>query len=168
MLYAANAYFDALTGESGAIAPFSEDCVRHEQGYQTVRNAKPGRAMPSPNIPDPSTPFGKQVAELSVMTCAQQIDTKIFTGIKKIWPRRAVVDEQKGLVAIFPLFVHDGTRRPVEGQAWAPQNLPGMVLNMVTMETFGIRDGKIFEVEAFPFVTFAYGLGDGWTPGKGR
>ena len=168
MLYAANAYFDALTGENGAIAPFAEDCVRHEQGYQTVRNAKPGRAMPSPNIPDRSTPFGKQVAELSVMTCAQQIDTKIFTGIKKIWPRRAVVDEQKGLVAIFPLFVHDGTRRPVEGQAWAPQTLPGMVLNMVTMETFAVRDGKILDVEAFPFVTFGYGLGDGWSPSRGR
>ena len=168
MLYAANAYFDALTGDNGAIAPFSEDCVRHEQGYQTVRNAKPGRAMPSPVIPDPSTPFGKEVAELSVMTCAQQIDTRIFTGIKKIWPRRAVIDEQKGLIAIFPLFVHDGTRRPVEGQPWAPQNLPGMITNMVTMETFGVRKDHIFEVEAFPFVTFAYGLGDGWTPGKGR
>ncbi len=62
MIYAANAYFDALTGESGAIAPFADDCVRHEQGYQTVNNKTPGRAMPSPNIPDPSTPMGKQMA----------------------------------------------------------------------------------------------------------
>jgi hypothetical protein len=35
---------------------------------------------------------------------------------------------------------------------------------MVTMETFGVRGGKIHEIEAFPFVTFQYGLGDGWTP----
>ena len=165
MIYVANAYFDALTGENGKIAPFADECVRHEQGYQTVNNKTPGRAMPSPNIPDPSTPFGKQIAEMSVMTCAQQIDTKIFTGVKKIWPRRPIVDEQKGLVATFPLFVHDGTRRPVEGQ---PPGGMGMVLNMVTMETFGIRKDKLYEVEAFPFVTFAYGLGDGWTPGKGR
>ena len=56
------------------------------------------------------------------------------------------------------------------------QNLPdmptqrgvGMILNMVTMETFGIRNGRIQEVEAFPFVTFTYGLGDGWTPAAGR
>ncbi len=162
MLYAANAYFDALTGENGKIAPFADECIRHEQGYQTVNNKTPGRAAPSPVIPPPDSVFGK----LSTMTCAQQVDTKIFTGIKKIWPRRAlIVDEQKGLVATFPLFVHDGTRRPVEGQ---PPGGLGMVLNMVTMETFGIRKDKIYEVEAFPFVTFQYGLGDGWTPGKGR
>ena len=166
MIYAANAYFDALTGENGKIAPFADECIRHEQGYQTVANKTPGRAMPSPVIPDPSTPFGKQIAAMSVMTCAQQVDTKIFTGIKKIWPRRAlIVDEQKGLVATFPLFVHDGPRRPAEGQ---PLGGIGMVLNMVTMETFSIRKDKIYDVEAFPFVTFSYGLGDGWTPGKGR
>ncbi len=162
MIYAANAYFDALTGENGKIAPFADECIRHEQGYQTVNNKTPGRAAPSPVIPPPDSLFGK----LSTMTCAQQVDTKIFTGIKKIWPRRAlIVDEQKGLVATFPLFVHDGTRRPVEGQ---PPGGMGMVLNMVTMETFGIRKDKIYDVEAFPFVTFQYGLGDGWTPGKGR
>ena len=43
-----------------------------------------------------------------------------------------------------------------------------MILNMVTMETFAIHNDKIYGVEAFPFVTFQYGLGDGWTPGKGR
>lgn len=36
------------------------------------------------------------------------------------------------------------------------------------METFGIRDGKIHEVEVFPFVTLPYGLGNGWTIGLGR
>ncbi len=77
-----------------------------------------------------------------------------------------VVDEQKGLVAVFPLFVHDGTRRPVEGAP--PQQGLGMVINLVTMETFGIRGGQIHEVEAFPFVTIPYGLGDGWTPAKAR
>lgn len=166
LAYAANAYFDALTGEDGHIAPFADDCVRHEQGYQTVNNPKPGRAMPAPAIPDPSTPFGKQMADLSTMTCGQQIDTKIFTGIKKIWPRRLVIDEQKGLVAVFPLFVHDGTRRPVDGQPAQPGI--GMVTNLATMETIAVRGGQIHEVEAFPFVTIPYGLGDGWTPAKAR
>lgn len=40
--------------------------------------------------------------------------------------------------------------------------------NLVTVETFGVRDGMIHEVEVFPFVTLPYGLGDGWTPGSGR
>lgn len=168
MLYAANAYFDALTGEDGKIAPFAEDCVRHEQGYQTVHNKTPGRAAPTPKLPDPSTPMGKLFSDMSMMTCAQLVDTKIFAGIHRIWPRRAlIIDEQKGLVATFPLFIHDGTRRKT---GTPMDDRPGlaMVLNMVTMETFAIRDGKIWEVEAFPFVTFPYGLGDGWTPAKAR
>ena len=165
MIYAANAYFDALTGEDGHIAPFADECIRHEQGYQTVNNAKPGRAAPSPVIPPPNSLFGR----LSTMTCEQQISTRIFNGVKKIWPRRAlIVDEQKGLVATFPLFVHDGTKRHVEPTDFASNEGVGMVLNMVTMETFAIHNDKIYGVEAFPFVTFQYGLGDGWTPAKAR
>jgi hypothetical protein len=43
-----------------------------------------------------------------------------------------------------------------------------MLINMTTMETFGIRGGKIHEVEVFPFVVLPYGYGNGWTPGAGR
>ena len=169
MIYAANAYFDALTGENGKIAPFADECIRHEQGYQTVNNKTPGRAAPSPVLPDPKTPMGSIFSRLSTMTCEQQISTRIFNGVKKIWPRRAlVIDEQKGLVATFPLFVHDGTKRHVEPTDFASNDGVGMILNMVTMETFAVRKDKIQDVEAFPFVTFQYGLGDGWTPGKGR
>jgi len=167
LLYAANSYFDALTGEDGHIAPFADECVRHEQGYQTVNNKKPGRASPSPQLPDTSTEMGRTFSRLSTMTCEQQISTKIFTGIKKIWPRRAIIDEQKGLVAIFPLFVHDGTKRKTGGPGDNDKRL-GMVLNMVTMETFGIRQDKIWEVEAFPFIIVPYGMGDGWTNARAR
>ena len=100
----------------------------------------------------------------SMLTCAQQIDTKIFAYMKHIRPRRAlIIDEQKGLVATFPLFVHDGTSRNAK-----PDAPPGMLQNLVTMETFGIRGGLIHHVEAFPFVTQPYGLGNGWTIGSGR
>jgi hypothetical protein len=169
LVYAAHAYFDALTGEDGRIAPFAQDCVRYEQGYQTVANKTPGRASPSPVLPDTSTEIGRLFSRLSTMTCAEQVDTGIFAGMKKIWPRRMVVDEQKGLVAAFPLFIHDGTKRPIAADKLAAMRGGlGMVINLVTMETFGIRDGQIHEVEAFPFVTVPYGLGDGWTPATGR
>jgi hypothetical protein len=169
MIGAANAYFAALTGDNGRIAPFDKECVRHENGYRTVNNKTPGRAAPSPAIPPPDSMFGK----LSMMTCEEQVSTRIFSGIKKIWPRRIlIVDEQKGVVAAFPLFIHDGTRRPVEtvGLPAAPGggNRMAMMLNMVTMESFAVRNGRIMHVEAFPFVTFPYGLGNGWTPGSGR
>ena len=120
--------------------------------------------MPAPFIPTADTEQGREMLRFSMLTCAEQIDTKTFAYMKHIRPRRAlIIDEQKGLVGTFPLFVHDGTRRGA-----SPGDPPGMLQNLVTMETFGIRDGLIQHVEAFPFVTLPYGLGNGWTPGSGR
>jgi hypothetical protein len=165
MLRVANSYFDALEGDSGKIAAFAEDCVRHENGYQTVNNPPPGgRMMPGPALPNPNTEQGRSQLAFSMLTCTQQIESKTFAYMKHIRPRRAlIVDEQKGVVATFPLFIHDGTRRGAPADA-----PPGMLQNLVTMETFGIRDGLIHEVEVFPFVTLPYGLGNGWTVGSGR
>jgi hypothetical protein len=135
MIAAANSYFDALEGDNGKIAAFADDCVRHENGYQTVNNKTPGRAAPGPN-------------------------TKAFSFIKKIRPRRVlIVDEQQGLVATFPLFIEDGTRRFDTYVGFPEMKQTGLaaMLNMTTMETFGVRQGKIHEVEVFPFVTLPYG-----------
>jgi hypothetical protein len=166
MLYRiANSYFDALEGDNGKIGAFADECVRHENGYQTVNNPPPGgRMMPAPFIPTADTPQGREMLEFSMLTCSEQIDTKMFAYMKHIRPRRTlIIDEQKQIVGTFPLFVHDGTsRNPKPG---AP---PGMILNLVTMETFGIRKGLIHHVEVFPFVTLPYGLGNGWTIGSGR
>ena len=161
----ANTYFDALEGDSGKIGAFSDHCVRHENGYQTVNNPPPGgRMMPAPFVPTADTEQGREMLRFSMLTCSEQIDTKIFAYMKHIRPRRAlIIDEQKGLVGTFPLFVHDGIVR-----GGAPDAPPGMLQNLVTMETFGIRDGLIHHVEAFPFVTLPYGLGNGWTKGSGR
>ncbi|MGH9688474.1 MAG: hypothetical protein ACRD5K_15430 [Candidatus Acidiferrales bacterium] len=165
MVWAANSYFDALEGDNGKIGDLADDCVRHENGYQTVNNPAPGgRMMPSPNLPNPNTTQGQYQLKMSMMTCSAQISTKILNFITKIRPRRVlVVDEQKGVVATFPLFVEDGTRRGVP-----PGPPPAMMLCLDTMETFGIRGGQIHEVEAFPFVTLSYGLGNGWTEGSGH
>lgn len=162
---AANSYFDALEGDSGKIGAFADDCVRHENGYRTVNNPPPGgRMMPGPYLPSPDKPEDREMLRFSMLTCAQQIDTKTFAYIKHIRPRRVlIIDEQKGLAAAFPLFVHDGTSRNPK-----PGSPPGMILNLVTMETFAIRNGLIRHVEVFPFVTLPYGLGNGWTMGSGR
>jgi hypothetical protein len=160
LLWATHSYFDALEGDNGLIGAFADDCVRHELGYQTVNNKTPGRAAPGPNIPPADSPMGK----MSLMTCAQQVDTKIFNFITKIRPRRVLIlDEQKGLAAAFPLFIEDGNRRNAP-----PNSPPGMIINMTTMETFGIRGGKIHEVEVFPFVVLPYGTSNGWTMGASR
>jgi hypothetical protein len=139
--------------------------VRHENGYQTVNNPPPGgRMMPAPPLPNPDTPQGKEQLRFSMLTCSQQIDSKIFAYMKHIRPRHAIiVDQQKGVATIFCLFVHDGTRRGAR-----PDDPPGMLMNAMIVESFGIRGGKIHEVEAMPFVTIPYGLDDGWTEGSGR
>ncbi len=162
--YAANSYFDALEGDDGKIGAFADDCVRHENGYQTVNNPPPGgRMMPAPPLPNLNTPQGKDQLKFSMLTCSQQIDSKIFAYMKHIRPRRILIDQQKGIATVFALFVHDGTRRGAP-----PDAPPGMLMNAMIVETFGIRGGKIHEVEAMPFVTIPYGLGDGWTEGSGR
>ena len=171
MIAAANSYFDALEGDSGKIGAFADDCVRHENGYQTVNNKMPGRAAPGPNIPSTDSVRGRVFAKMSMMTCAEQVDTKAFSFIKKVRPRRVlIVDEQKGLVATFPLFIEDGTRRVDTYAGFPEMKQTGLaaMLNMTTMETFGVRGGKIHEVEVFPFVTLPYGSNNGWTPGAGR
>ena len=165
LAYAANSYFDALEGDDGEIGAFADDCARHENGYQTVNNPPPGgRLMPAPPLPDPKTPQGQEMLKTSMLTCAQQIDNKLFSFMKHIRPRHAlIIDQQKSVATMFVLFVHDGTRRGAK-----PNDPPGMLMNAMIVESFGIRGGKIHEVEAMPFVTIPYGLGDGWTEGSGR
>jgi hypothetical protein len=105
MFRVANSYFDALEGDSGKIGAFADDCVRHENGYQTVNNRPPGgRMMPGPQLPAPNTEQGKSQLAFSMLTCSQQVDS-IFAYMKRIRPRRAlVIDEQKQTVGTFPLL----------------------------------------------------------------
>jgi hypothetical protein len=71
LIRAANSYFDALEGDNGKIAAFADDCVRHENGYQTVNNPPPGgRMMPAPPLPDPNTEQGRSQLKFSMLTCA--------------------------------------------------------------------------------------------------
>jgi hypothetical protein len=87
-----------------------------------------------------------------MLTCSQQIDSKIFACMKHIRPaprdhhRRAEADRR-----CLP---------PVRPRRGAPADAsPGMLQNLVTLETFSVRGGLIHHVEAAPFVTIPCGLG---------
>ncbi|HMA10708.1 MAG TPA: hypothetical protein VKO83_02395 [Steroidobacteraceae bacterium] len=41
MVNIADSYFEAIEHANGRLAPFSDDCVRRENGGQTTHNAKP-------------------------------------------------------------------------------------------------------------------------------
>lgn len=120
--------------------------------------------MPGPGLPDPKTEHGQSQLKFSMLTCSQQIDSKIFAYMKRIRPRHAlVIDEQKGVVATFsPVRSRRHTaRRPARcpsGNAAKPCH-NGNVRHSRRPDS---------EVEASPFVTLPYGLGNGWSIGSGR
>ena len=74
MFRVANSYFDALEGDSGKIGAFADDCVRHENGYQTVNNPPPGGRMMPGGLPDPKTEQGKSALAFSMLTCSPRVE----------------------------------------------------------------------------------------------
>ena len=65
MINAANSYFEAIEHGDGEIAPFAEDCERHENGGQTTHNATP---VPWP-VPMGSPEADHAMAILGTLTC---------------------------------------------------------------------------------------------------
>ena len=95
------------------------------------------RTILTEDVP-PNQRVSREVMFRVANSYSQQIDTKIFAYMKRIRPRRALIlDEQKQTVGTFPLFIHDGTRRGA-----APEAPPGMLQNLVTMETFACEAGR--------------------------
>jgi hypothetical protein len=103
MINAANSYFEAIEHGDGELAPFAEDCERHENGSQTTHNAA---SVPWP-VPIGSPEDDRAMAIIGTLSCAQQLNSQVMSFITRLWPRRlGLVDEQKGLVYSFPMFQH--------------------------------------------------------------
>lgn len=162
MINAADNYFEAIERSDGSIAPFADDCERHENGGQTTHNARP---VPWP-VPLGSKAADDAMAYIGTLSCRDQFNTHIMDFITRLWPRRiAVVDEQKGLVFAFPMFNQEAN---AEGRIHL-KNVPGlesMALgatssNLQAGEMFKIRAGKIHEIEAMG-VGLPYGQKSGW------
>ncbi len=161
MINAANSYFESIEHGNGKLAPFAEDCERHENGGQTTHNATP---VPWP-VPMGSPADDHAMAVLGTLTCTAQVDSGILSFITRLWPRRlGLVDEQKGLVFAFPMFqhrgaVHDIKIKGVPGVDVVHMN--GGTSNLQAGEIFKIRFGKIHEIEAMG-VSLPYGTKSGW------
>ena len=155
LVRAANAYFDALVKGSGDIAPFDDDCVRIENGVQTVNNKPPaGQAS------DPAKGLNP-----GAMTCREQINTHLFNYITRIQPRRfVVVDEPHQAVLAIVMFHHNGRTTEVDVPGRGKQRLTPAALrpfDVVIGEAFRIKDHKIREVEAV-MTSLPYGSDTGW------
>ncbi len=161
IINAANSYFESIEHGNGEIAPFAEDCERHENGGQTTHNATP---VPW-RVPMGSPECDRAMSILGTLTCTAQVNSGILSFITRLWPRRlGLVDEQKGLVYAFPMFqhrgaVHDIKIKGVPGVDVVHMN--GGTSNLQAGEIFKIRGGKIHEIEAMG-TSLPYGTKSPW------
>jgi hypothetical protein len=141
-----NRYLDAIVACDSRHLPVRDDCVRIENGVQTVLN--PTGAGIRPDRRD--QPYWG-------MRVAQQIDTGIFRDIEAARDRRCLaVDEERGLVCIRFAFDHPG---PVTSAAHESRYLEPN--SMAAFEVFKVVGGEIRQIEAVLDV-FPYGMPLGW------
>jgi hypothetical protein len=162
-------YYEALTKEDGTLAPFADECARHENGMITAGTtpAKP-KGKPAPE-PDPEREKILKALEAlgpDARKCSGQISTAAFSYISEIRNRRVeIADVQKGLVVGFSMFSHDSTVKEYEtklpnGEAIKRPSYQG-TFNLPAMHICKIRQGKIYEIEAIGFA-LPYGTKSGW------
>jgi hypothetical protein len=160
MLAIASAYFDSIEQDDGAVAPFADDCVRHENGMQTTTN-KTQQATPL----DSAVTNNSALAKMGALGCRDAMNTHGLQYITMIRPRHLlIVDEQKGIVFGFPRFVHQGKVREekivgVPGVDTMPMNFGP--IDLQASEMFKITGGQIHEIEASGFLN-AYRAPTGW------
>lgn len=154
-----DSYFDAIEHGDGSLVPFAADGFRIENGVRTCNNP-PGSGGPS---------LSGDFARLSVMKCADQLSTKIFTYIQSVRPRRfEVVDEQRGLVLGILRFNHPGDvpyvdtpgfgRVSMAANPWAARPTSALIA-----ELFKVQDHKIQRVMAV-ITNVPYRMPTGWEP----
>ncbi|MFY9691429.1 MAG: hypothetical protein WA369_07660 [Candidatus Acidiferrales bacterium] len=159
MLRIGDEYFDSIVKGNGKLAPFADDCERHENGVQTTTN----KVLPAKG-PD-GGPLNPAMGKLLSLGCEASMNTGAWIYITKIEPRRVLIaDEQKGIVFAFPMFYHRGSVhemkiKGVPGVDSIPINFGP--INMEACAIFKIRSGKIHEIEASGFL-LPYGSKTGW------
>jgi hypothetical protein len=164
MLKAGEAYYVALTGEDGKLAPFADDCERHENGMTTAGTREKMAALPIEN-PDPEMKKMMGTMAKFPKTCEGQISTGSFAYITDIKNRRVLVaDEQNGLAVGFSMFWHKSDLKTT-----LIKGVPGVTempsfqgtFNLPAMHIYKIKQGKIYDIEAIGF-TMPYGMKSGW------
>lgn len=162
MFEIADLYFESIEQNDGSVAPYADDCVRHENGTQTTSNEQPD---PADFGDTPEEQLRLAIARVDACGCAKQMDTQNLAYIEKIWPRRLdVIDEVLGLVFGFPMFVHNGEVQEViivgvPGVDTIPKRFPPF--NLQAGEIFKISGGQIHEIEANGFA-LGYEASGGW------
>ena len=167
MVRIVNAYFDAIEQGNGALAPFTDDCDRREDGRQSTHNTF--RIEDSIRGFEANSQNARVWRQILAMGCKEQIDTQVLRHINQVKPRRIVaIDEAMGLAYVLPVFIHRGDIQSVHlklipgEDIFATPTLPG---DTHGVEIFKIQGGKISMVEAAG-VSMPFGSKTGWEASK--
>jgi hypothetical protein len=143
---AADAYFDGVQDDDADLIPAADDCVRIENGVQTVLN-------PAAEGLGEGSPLGHGIG----MSVRDQVRLLGFPAIERIRDRRyPVIDVERGLVLGQVFFDHPGPVRngPVPQRFAAPNSY-------FIWELFKVSGGVIRHIEAI-MAMFPYGMRPGW------
>lgn len=152
MIRIASMYYPALSHQDANNAPFADDCVRHENGMQTVANPKPAKITSAMSL-------------LGSYSCAAQIKTGTFNYITRIEPVRVMIaDPTTGLVMGLSQF-----RQPMKTNVYPLTGVPGFKTTTINVKPFDlpaahifkVYGGKIHQIEAMGF-SIPYDSKTGW------
>jgi hypothetical protein len=149
LIKAANGYLDGVSRDDAGLIPAADDCVRIENGLQTVLNPD------AEGFPETFVSSGG-LGGLGLGVRAQ-IRTLAFRYIEDIRDRRFVAaDTERGLVLACCFFDHPGK---VRGAGFdSPIAAPN---SMLIWELFKVAGGLIRRIEAIG-AAFPYGMRAGW------
>jgi hypothetical protein len=149
LVRAANGYLDGVARDDPGLIPATDDCVRIENGLQTVLNPD-ADGFPATFV----SSGGLGGLGLGVRA---QIRTLAFRYIEDIRDRRFVAaDTERGLVLVCCFFDHPGK---VRGAGFdSPIAAPN---SMLIWELFKVAGGLIRRIEAIG-AAFPYGMRAGW------
>jgi len=149
LIHIAKSYYDALDNNNGYLAPFADDCERHENGFRTAPNGGPSLTTG----PSPVAAAARPPGLVGLQTCATQINSGVFQYITTIDDRRVeVADEVTGLALGFSHFHHPMTQKKFEIYNNPDRNVSDMSkqqpFDMPAMHIYKIWGGQIHEIEA--------------------
>jgi hypothetical protein len=141
---AADGYLDAVSSDNAGLVRVADDCLRVENGVQTVLRTE-------------GWPPGAELNPVTAMSVAQQLRAG-FT--RHIWAASDrgmyLTDPARGLVMVRFFFDHPGRVHGWQGRSafTAPNSMPAW-------EVFKVRGGLIRHIEAIISI-FPYGMRWGW------
>ncbi|MBO9518867.1 MAG: hypothetical protein J7493_12435 [Porphyrobacter sp.] len=162
LIHIGKSYYDSLDNNNGSLTPFSDDCERRENGFQTARNPMVRNTPGGNGQTDPA------FAYLGGLGCEAQMDTNMWEYIDTIENRRVdIADTETGLVWGMSHFHHD-----MKEERYRLLGVPGTEYRVIRASTgagfdmpaihiYKIWGGQMHEIEAIGIVT-PYMSPTGW------